>query len=76
MCYVKYEQDIISKHKVELVGWPAAIKFSNPSEIGTVEEIRKLRQALKVGDCKWITQSRRQQAAYAAMLAAKLGSGS
>jgi hypothetical protein len=75
MCYVKYEQDIVSKHKVELVGWPAAIKFSNPSKIGTVKEIRKLRQALKVGDCKWIAQSRRQQAAYAAMLAVKEAAG-
>ena len=75
MCYVKYKQDIVSKHKVELVGWPAAIKFSNPSEIGTVEEIRKLHQALKVGDCKWIAQSRRQQAAYVAMLAEKEAAG-
>jgi len=75
MCYVKYEQDIVSKHKVELVRWPAAIKFPNPSEIGTVEEIRKLCQVLKVGDCKWIMQSWRQQAAYAAMLAVKEAAG-
>jgi hypothetical protein len=39
MCYVKYEHDIISKHKVELVGWPSDIKFANPFEIRTVDKI-------------------------------------
>jgi hypothetical protein len=75
MCYVKYDQDIVTKHKVELVGWPVSIKFANPSEIGTVDDIRKLRQALKVGDCKWIVQSRGQQAAYAERLAEKVAAG-
>ena len=75
MCYVNYEIDIVTKHKVELVGWPASIKFANPSEIGTIEDIRKLRQALKVGECKWISQSRGQQAAYAQNLARKAASG-
>lgn len=75
MCYVNYEIDIVTKHKVELVGWPASIKFANPSEIGTIEDIRKLRQALKVGECKWIAQSRGQQAAYAQNLARKAASG-
>lgn len=75
MCYVKYERDIVTKHKVELVGWPASIKFANPSEIGTVEDIRNLRQVLKVGECKWIVQTRGQQAAYAVMLERKLAAG-
>jgi hypothetical protein len=39
MCYVRYEQDIITKHKVELVGWPTSIRFANPSDIGTVDDI-------------------------------------
>ena len=52
MSYVKYEHNIISKYKVEIVGWPASIKFANPSEIGTVDEIRKLHEALRVGECK------------------------
>jgi hypothetical protein len=75
MCYKNYERDIVTKHKAELIGWPATIKFANPSEIGTVQEIRKLRQTLKVGECKWIVQSRRQQAAYAEKLAAKEATG-
>jgi hypothetical protein len=75
MCYVKYEQEIIIKHKVKLVGWPTSIKFANPSDIGTVGNIRKLRQTLKTGECKWIVQSRGQQAAYAEMLAGKVAAG-
>jgi len=75
MCYVKYDQDIVTKHKVELVGWPASIKFANPSEIGNVDDIRKLRQALKVGECKWIVQSRGQQAAYAEKIARRVATG-
>jgi hypothetical protein len=72
MCYVKYDRDIVSKHKVKIVGWPKAIKFANPSEIGTVDKIRKLCQALKVSKCKWVAQSRRQQAAHTEMLATKV----
>lgn len=75
MCYVKYDQNIVTKHKVELVGWPAPIKFANPSEIGNVDDIRKLRQALMVGECKWIVQSRGQQAAYAEKVARKVAAG-
>jgi hypothetical protein len=75
MCYVKYDQNIVTKYKVELVGWPASIKFANPSEIGNVDSIRKLRQALMVGECKWIVQSRGQQAAYAEKLAKKVAAG-
>ena len=72
MCYVKYDWDIISKHKVKIVGWPEAVKFANPSEIGTINEIRKLCQALKLSECKWVTQSQRQQAAHTEMLTMKV----
>jgi hypothetical protein len=75
MCYVRYKQDIITKHKVELVGWPTSIRFANPSDIGTVDDIQKLRKALKAGECKWIMQSWGQQAAYAEMLAGKVAAG-
>ena len=75
MCYVKYNLDIVSKHEVKIIGWPEAIKFSNPSEIGTINEIQKPRQALKLGECKWVAQSRRQQAAHTEMLTTKVAAG-
>ena len=72
---MKYEQEIIIKHKVELVGWPMSIKFANPSDVGTVSDIQRLFQALKTGECKWIMQSWGQQAAYAEMLTGKVAAG-
>ena len=75
MSYVKYEQSIIIRYKVELIGWPALIRFANPSEIGTVNEIRSLCQALKVRDCKWVVQLQWQQVAYAEKLAARAAAG-
>ena len=75
MCYRKYDQNIVTRHKVELVGWPTSINFANPSEIGNVDDIRKLRQALMVRECKWIVQSRGQQAAYAEKVARKAAAG-
>lgn len=75
MSYVKYERDIVAKHKVQLLGWPTTIKFANPSEIGTIDDIRKLRLALRGGDCKWVVQSKRQQVAHAENLAAREAAG-
>ncbi|KAF8226330.1 hypothetical protein L208DRAFT_1302540, partial [Tricholoma matsutake] len=75
MSYIKYECDIVTKYKVELLGWPIAVKFANPSEIGTVGDIRQLRQALKVGECKWVAQSRWQQVDHAEKLAAREAAG-
>jgi hypothetical protein len=68
MSYVKYECDIVTKYKVELLGWPVTIKFTNPSEISTVDDIRKLCQALKDGACKWVVQLQRQQEAHIKMI--------
>jgi hypothetical protein len=75
MSYVKYERDIVTKYKVELLGWPVTIKFANPSEVATVDDIRKLRQALRTGDCKWMVQTRRQQVAHAELVAAREAAG-
>jgi hypothetical protein len=75
MNYVNYETAIVEKYKVDLVGWPATIKFANPSAIGTVDDIRALRNALKTGECKWIIQTKRQQAMHAEMLKNKREAG-
>jgi hypothetical protein len=69
MSYLKYECNIVTKYKVGLTGWPLTIKFASPSEISTVEEIRRLCQALNVGDCKLVAQTRRQQQAHLEILA-------
>ena len=72
MSYIKYEIEIVTRHKVELVGWSQSIPFASPSVIGTIAALRLLRSALRVGDCKWVVQTKRQQEAYAAKLAARV----
>jgi hypothetical protein len=75
MSYIKYEIEIVTRHKVELVGWPSSIQFASPSVIGTIADLRMLRSALHAGECKWVTQSQGQQVAYAEKLAARVAGG-
>lgn len=67
--------DIVSKHKVELLGWPTSIKFANPSEIGNVEDIQKLHQALRARECKWVVHSQAQQASFTEKLSRREAAG-
>lgn len=64
MNYFNYEFSIIQLHSVKIVGWPMDLKFANPSEIGTVVEIRKLRNALRSGTCHWVKMSKAQLNAH------------
>lgn len=75
MNYLNYETAIVEKYHVTLVGWPSTLPFANPSNIGTVGDIRTLRDALKVGECKWTVQTKRQQAAHAETLKSKRAAG-
>lgn len=75
MSYIKYEVEIVTSHKVELVGWPPSIQFASPSVIGTIADLRTLRSALRAGECKWIAQTQTQQIAYAEKLAARVAGG-
>ncbi|TFK58419.1 hypothetical protein BDN72DRAFT_913392, partial [Pluteus cervinus] len=54
MNYENYDAAIVAKHKVRLEGWPEGIDFGSPANIMTVDEARKLRDALKHGTCKWV----------------------
>ena len=51
MNYANYEKSVIELYKVKLVGWTYH-QFVNPGEISTVEDARKLRDALKCGACR------------------------
>jgi len=53
MNYANYDTAIVERYKVKLIGWTYE-KFVNPSQIGTMTEICKLRDALKSGVCQWI----------------------
>lgn len=60
MNYFNYETAIVEVLGQRLVGWPKTVKFANPSEIGTVNEIRMLRDHLKSGQCHWVKLTRSQ----------------
>lgn len=68
MSYTKYETNIMSKLGVKLVGWPPGIPFASPSLIGTVGDVRILREALKCGECHWVLLSRREKEEHATKL--------
>lgn len=55
MNYNNYNTAIIETYAVQLVGWPPGINFISPSNIGTVGEIRRIRDALKARTCYWTT---------------------
>jgi hypothetical protein len=60
MNYKNYDVGIVECYKVILKGWPSKLRFCNPSEIGTVDDIRTLRNALKNGECIWVAMSNRE----------------
>jgi hypothetical protein len=59
MNYATYEKSIVERYRVKLVGWTYD-KFVNPSHIGTMTDICKLRDALKCGECHWVRLSQRE----------------
>lgn len=56
MHYVNYEDAIVQRYSVKLVGWTHS-KFINPADINSVPDIRALRDALRSGACHWIRLS-------------------
>jgi hypothetical protein len=66
MNYANYETSIIQHMGVRMVGWLKSIKFVNPSQIGTVLEIRTLHDDLKSGACHWVKLTKLQLDAHRA----------
>ena len=56
MNYVNYEDAIVERFKVKLVGWTFK-QFVSPTDINTVQDVRELRNALKNGACHWVQLS-------------------
>lgn len=63
MNYASYATSIQQKHHIELIGWPADVRFQNPSGMGVVADARKLRDSLLLGACQWkvMNPARRKQ---------------
>ncbi|KAH7904579.1 hypothetical protein BJ138DRAFT_1119287 [Hygrophoropsis aurantiaca] len=65
MNYSNYDVGIVETHKVKLIGWPDGVPFITPSNIGTVGEVRKLRDALKSGTCHWKCLTQQESSLHA-----------
>lgn len=70
MSYIDYSTAVVIRYQVKLVGWTYSTIVS-PSEIGSVQDLRVLRDALRCGACKWIRLSKAQLAEYEAELIGK-----
>ncbi|KIJ58005.1 hypothetical protein HYDPIDRAFT_56796, partial [Hydnomerulius pinastri MD-312] len=75
MNYLNYDKGIVQAYGVQLINWPPTVKFANPSTIGTVVEIRRLRDTLKTGTCTWKKLSRRELDAHSAEVASRIATG-
>src|ERR1700722_3839538 len=52
MNYCSYDISVVKCYQVKLVGWTYK-DFVNPSKIGTINDICKLQDALRSGECFW-----------------------
>ncbi|KAG1834282.1 hypothetical protein DFJ58DRAFT_869095 [Suillus subalutaceus] len=75
MNYSNYETSVVETYGVRLVGWPHGVKFVNPSNIGTVGDIRKLRDALKTRTCYWAALSPAEVKTHASELDTRRSAG-
>jgi len=75
MNYNNYKMSIVETYGVHLVGWPDGVKFISPSNIGTVSDIHKLRDALKAHTCYWTSLSPAEVKAHASELATRCSAG-
>lgn len=57
MSYVNYKTDIQLTYHVRLRGWPKNVKFAPPSTIGAKGHVRLLLDALRDGECVWVSMS-------------------
>ncbi|KAJ7084528.1 hypothetical protein B0H15DRAFT_949931 [Mycena belliarum] len=53
MSYANYLVAIQQTWKVKLVGWPTDIPFVNPSKLGTIDRVRRIRDGLRSGSITW-----------------------
>jgi hypothetical protein len=75
MQYVNYEEDIVQRYGIVLVGWTPE-RFVNPSELSTaLGPLRTLLHAINTGECKFIKLSADERRARLAKYNDKIESG-
>jgi len=64
MNYDNYDEKVVQKLKVKLVGWPFE-KIISPTKLYTIGELRTLRDVLRSGACCWVQMSKLELKAHA-----------
>ncbi|KAJ6456537.1 hypothetical protein C8R45DRAFT_943721 [Mycena sanguinolenta] len=63
MNYERYIKVVVLGYGVIIVGWPKSIDFTSPTNISSVDDMRKLRDSWKDGRCRWkvLTKSEKEK---------------
>ena len=64
MNYTNFDTSIVQAYRCKIIGWVG--KFVNPSEIGTIEQLRTLRDVWASGSARWVRLSPTQVKAHMA----------
>jgi hypothetical protein len=64
MNYTNFDTSIVQAYRCKIIGWVG--KFVNPSEIGTIEQLRTLRDVWASGSAWWVRLSPTQVKAHMA----------
>jgi hypothetical protein len=75
MNYANYETSIVQAYSVQLINWPLERGVVSPSQITNTADMRKLRNALKSGECKWRQLTAAEVKAHADELDARRAGG-
>jgi hypothetical protein len=73
MSYANYDTAVVQAYKCKIIGWCG--KFVNPSEIGTIDELRTLRDAWACGSAHWVRLTPSQVNAHMAEVEEKMQRG-
>ena len=71
MNYENYETTIQRDLEIQIVSWPKDVEFKNPSNITSVVDLHKLRDAWKYGDAFWEKMSKADLTMLANILEAR-----
>ena len=75
MSYKNFEHDIMEKYKLKVVGWPDGLEVKNPSDIGSIDDLRRINRAWKSGQARFIELTGAEKKALAAKIKAREEAG-
>jgi hypothetical protein len=75
MNYANYDASIVQAYGVQLTGWPLDGGVVSPAHITNTVDMRKLRNMLKSGECRWKKLTESEVQAHADEMEARRANG-